>query len=349
VRASAPPVIGVVGADLPRQLVLAAGAVPHRILGSWHGAVSRDASELLGAADAVAGRILDELLAGRHDTIAGLVVCNDSAANLRLFYVLRILAERGRIPFPVHLLDAPRGAGEPRRRFVTGRYARLAAFCGGITGSPVDAAALAAAAARELALGASLRRLRQRRLAGGCTGVAALAAYREAAQRPPEEAIPIVDAAAGRADGAAVRVFVTGSAHPDPSLYAVVEDAGAVIVGEDFDTGDAAWLGDAVPDGETDAVFATLAERHLARPPLAARSTSAERAALLAARVAETGAAAVAALVREHDDAPAWDLPAQRAAVRVPVAARIRIAPDGGGEAAADIAAALARLGREAS
>lgn len=337
------PRIGVVGADVPRQLVLAAGAVPVRIFGSWSGGISPEAAELPGAVDAVAARILDAVLAGAHDDLAGLIVCNDQVADLRVFYVLRVLAERGRVPFPVHLLDAPRGGGAPRERFVARQYERLVGFVEAATGRGVDGRGLSDAARRERALGAALAELRARRTSGRCGGVRALAAYRAAATLPPEDALAAVDAAIDAPAGAPV--FVTGSSHPDGSVYAAIEAAGLTIVGEDHDAGDAAWLGEAIDTDDLADAIARLARRHAARAPLAARSRTRERADELERRLAETRAAGVIALARDLDDAPAWDLPEQRRRAErlgVPLESRVRIAPDAAVPTAAEAAAALA-------
>ncbi|WP_448003341.1 2-hydroxyacyl-CoA dehydratase [Agromyces bauzanensis] len=348
---AAAPRIGVIGADVPRQLVLAAGATPMRIFGSWSTPYSSEASELLGAVDAVAPRILDEVLSGAHDDVAGLIVCNDSAADLRIFYVLRILSERGRVPFPVHLLDAPRGGGAPRDRFVRRQYDRLVSFCESLTGERIDAAGLQRAARRERELGRALTALRARRRARECSGAAALAAYLAAATLPPEHATAIVDDAAEAQHGEPV--FVTGSAHPEASVYRVIEAAGLVVVGEDHDTGDAAWIGDAVDGDDLDEAIARLARRHAARPPLAARSSTRERAAELERRLTETDASGVLALVRELDDGPVWDLPGQRLVVEhcgLPFASRARIAPEAAlleaEEAASVLAGELAGAGQ---
>ncbi|WP_261166441.1 2-hydroxyacyl-CoA dehydratase family protein [Microbacterium sp. Marseille-Q6965] len=345
------PRIGIVGADVPRQLVLAAGATPVRLLGSWSGAYAPETAELPGAVDAVACRILDALLAGAHDDLAGLIVCNDSAANLRVFYVLRVLAERGRVPFPVHLLDAPRGGGAPRDRFVIRQYERLVRFVVSLTGRPAEGAALRDAAEREVAVGAALARMRDRRAAGRCSGQLALAAYRAAATLPPEHAIAVVDAAVDAAAGHPI--FVTGSAHPDGSVYAAIESAGLVVAGEDHDTGDAAWIGDAVATDDAGEAIARLAAHHAQRLPLAARSRSRERADALARRLDAGAPSGILALVRELDDAPAWDLAAQRAlaaARGIPLEERVRIGPDVARGVAADAAGALAgRLTGEAA
>lgn len=326
---AAAPRIGIVGDDVPRQLVLATGAVPQRLLGSWHEPVSVETAELLGTVDAATGRILDDLLSGRHDDLAGLVVCHDSQAGLRIFYVLRILARRGRLPFPVHLVDAPRLDSPAARRFVGRQYARLLDFCEQVTGHRADIGSLHRAAERELALGRALETMRERRRTGGCAGSSALRAYRAAATMPPEEAVATVTEAQAPTAPGATPVFVTGSNHPDPGVYDALERTGdVVVVGEDHDTGDLAWLGVAVEAPTVGEVIDGLAAAHLARPAAATRGLPAARAAYTATRAEQARARAALALVREHDDAPTWDLPDQRLALGrrgVPLVARTRI------------------------
>ncbi|MEU4451274.1 2-hydroxyacyl-CoA dehydratase family protein [Nocardioides sp. NPDC023903] len=325
----AAPRIGIVGGDVPRQLVLATGAVPQRLLGSWHEPVSAESGELLGTVDAATGRILDGLLSGRHDDLAGLLVCHDSQANLRIFYVLRILAQRGRLPFPVHLVDAPRLSSPTARRFVGRQYSRLLEFCEQVTGHRADARSLHDAAERELALGRALEAMRERRRTGGCTGAAALRTYRAAAATPPENAVAAVTEAQAPTAPGATPVYVTGSNHPDPGVYDALERAGdVVVVGEDHDAGDLAWLGVAVEAPTVGEVIDGLAAAHLARPATATGGLAAARAAYTAMCAEQTHARAALALVREHDDAPAWDLPHQRSELRrrgVPLVARTRI------------------------
>lgn len=334
------PRIGVVGDDVPRQLVLAAGAVPRRLLGSWHEPVTTETADLLGTVDAAAGRVLDDLLSGRHDDLAGLLVCHDSQANLRIFYVLRILAQRGRLPFPVHLVDVPRvSTSASARRFVSRQHTRLLGFCEHATGHRVDGTSLRRAAERERDLGRALEAMRARRRAGDCTGFEALEAYRAAATMSPEDAVSAVSAAHGAAVPGAAPVHMTGSNHPDPEVYRALETTGElVVVGEDHDTGDAAWLGTAVDGSTLDEVIEGLAAAHLARPATATGGLAEARAEHTLRRTEQTRARAALALVREYDDAPAWDLPRQRHALRrrgVPLVARARIRPGDGAATAA--------------
>ncbi|UYB36366.1 2-hydroxyacyl-CoA dehydratase family protein [Arthrobacter koreensis] len=347
------PRIGIIGADAPRQILLAAGATPVRLFGAWSGDISREAAELLGAADAVAARVLDGVLSGLHDDLAGLVVCNDSAANLRVYYVLRLLAERRRIPYPVQLLDTPRGGGPHVNRFVARQYERLAGFVSGCTGQALDAESLAAAAGREASLGEALRNVRERRVAGTLSGSAALRCYAAAAQLPPEQALAAIEAVQQNdAPKPALPVFLTGSSHPDTTVYEALEQSGIAIVGEDHDAGDAAWIGQTVDAASPDEAFRALAELHAQRPPSASRSLTSERTEHLLAEVRRTGAAGVMALVRDLDDGPVWDLPGQREALAAGgtwLAGVVRVPADGAAAAAAELIASVQLSGEIAS
>ncbi|MEB7504949.1 2-hydroxyacyl-CoA dehydratase family protein [Arthrobacter koreensis] len=347
------PRIGIIGADAPRQILLAAGATPVRLFGAWSGDVSREAAELLGAADAVAARVLDGVLSGMHDGLAGLVVCNDSAANLRVYYVLRLLAERGRIPYPVQLLDAPRGGGPHRNLFVARQYERLAGFVSGCTGQVLDAETLAAAAARENSLGEALERVRERRVSGALSGSSALRCYAAATQLPPEEALAAIDVIQqNAAPGTLLPVFMTGSSHPDTTVYEALEQSGIVVAGEDHDAGDAAWIGQTVDAASPGEAFIALAELHAQRPPSASRSLTSERTEHLLAEVRRTGAAGVVALVRDLDDGPVWDLPSQREALTAGgtwLAGVVRVPADGAAAAAAELIASVQLSGEIAS
>src|SRR5699024_7430550 len=114
----------------------------------------------------------------------------------------------------------------------------------------------------------------------------------------------------------AQRIFITGSSHPDESLYTVLESAGKVIVSEDHDAGDSSYIGEALHQSDFDTLLEQLASHHAARPPLAARALSHERVHHLTRRIAQSHCAGAAALVRELDDVPAWDLSGQRQELR---------------------------------
>jgi benzoyl-CoA reductase/2-hydroxyglutaryl-CoA dehydratase subunit BcrC/BadD/HgdB len=326
------PVIGVVGNDVPRQLLLALGAVPHRLTGSWTGPVDPDAQQLLGATDAAVARLLTELRSDARPLDA-LVVCNDTQAHLRLFYVLRATGSN----VPVHLLDMPRDASEPARRFARSQLDALAAFCATVTGRALDAGSLAAAADAEAAVGDALRRLRSRRRAHLplCAGAEALVAIQDAARLAPADAVARLNAAGTPMSSGAVRVHLTGSSHPDAAFYRDLESDGrCVVVSEDHDTGDAAWLGEAVRGETTEHVLEGLIDAHFARVTTSATASGAERAAFTRDIAREAGADAVAAIIRELDEAPLWDLADQRDALGGIPFVSVRVAPGGEDEAA---------------
>jgi len=325
---SSDPVIAVIGNDVPRQLLLACGAVPYRLTGSWEGPLDSRARELLGAADAVAVRILADLLSGR-ERIDALIVCNDSQANLRLFYALRAL----RWETPLLLLDMPRDDTAPARRFARAQYRALVTFCADATGHMPDGAALRSAASAEHELGRALERLRERRLGGMCSGADALEALLEAGRCSPHEAVTVLDAA-GESDNHIaphIRLHLTGSNHPDASIYRHLEQQGSVIISEDHDTGERAWLGHAIDSDDLDQVITGLLDAHFARIATSSTASAADRAELTAAVATAAHADAVLAFIREVDEAPLWDLPDQQDAldaIGIPLHIHSRVGAD---------------------
>jgi benzoyl-CoA reductase/2-hydroxyglutaryl-CoA dehydratase subunit BcrC/BadD/HgdB len=147
------------------------------------------------------------------------------------------------------------------------------------------------------------------------TGCQALAVVAATTAVPVEEACALVDAllAEPRPAASGTRAFLTGSSHDCPHVYAALEGAGLLVVGEDHDWGD---LLVGHPVGEP--TEAALAERYQFAGPAAPRSSVRARAAHTAAAARACGAELLVSYVREHDDAPPWDFPAQRAAADLP-------------------------------
>lgn len=109
------------------------------------------------------------------------------------------------------------------------------------------------------------------------------------------------------------RVFLSGSDHDTPHVYEAVESEGYVIVGEDHS------FGGPQPDRPVGAGgLDALAEHYHHSGPTAHRATAGERAAHAARAVRQCRAEVFVAYSRIADEAPAWDFPAQRAALDVP-------------------------------
>ncbi|GAA2749365.1 2-hydroxyacyl-CoA dehydratase family protein [Amnibacterium kyonggiense] len=311
-------VVGIVGRDVPAVLVAAAGGVPFRIPAEE--ADTAEAAEYLGGAvDRAALLVAAAMLAGRYDALRGVLVAHDSEASVRLAAALHELHRRGRIRVPVLLVDQVHLPRESTLRFNTGRLLGMVETVEGWTGSSITAASLAAAWDGRSATVAALRRIRDARSApDGPTGTAALHAYGVTAAG--EDAGVDADGALDAREAAALPVWLTGSAPISDRLYRLVESAGAVIVGEDHDWGDPVASddpGDVVPRTREEAALAAASAR-LHGDPASATSSMAARAAATAAGVGRTGARALLAVVRDHDDGPLWDWSRQRAAAGVP-------------------------------
>ncbi|SOD98338.1 2-hydroxyacyl-CoA dehydratase family protein [Blastococcus haudaquaticus] len=313
------PVVGVVGADVPAELVEAAGAVAYRLHGSPD-VVSDEARAVLGAAlDPVAHSVLTRLLDGSLAFLAGLVVSRDSQASLQLFYALRELRrlEPGRGLPPVVLLDLLHLPTGHTARYDEVRLRQLAGQLTRWTGTPATPDRLAGAVGAAGEVRALLREVGSLRREARLTGTTALHAVGVATALPAADAVPLLRQVVVGAVGevpAARRVFVTGSGQDTDELYRALEqEIGCLVVGEDHDWG--ASAGPAEPAG---ADLAALGVAYRDRGPAAPTASIARRAAATAEAVRGARAELLLAVVREHDEAPAWDFPAQAAAVDVP-------------------------------
>ncbi|MEV0106490.1 2-hydroxyacyl-CoA dehydratase family protein [Nocardia sp. NPDC050799] len=339
------PVIGVVGGDVPVEIIEAAGGHAFRLSGADRPA-GAEAVRLLGAAvDSVAHSILDSILTGEAGFLRGLVVSRDSQAALRLFYVLRMLAQQGRAVPDVHLVDLLHLPRASTRDYNAGQLAEMADTVAGWTGTGLTPQNLYTARKLRAELAAALRTVRARRAAGAVTGATALRVYTLAQTRTPAGCLASMDAGLGAtrsrpdpdsaSEGPAegrCRVFLTGSTVDQVSVYDRLEAAGLFVAGEDHNWGDpVADLWD-TPAEVTDlpTAYAEIAGHRLHAGPMAQTSGLAERARYSADRVRRCGASVVLSVGRDHDPAPGWDRPglirelgSHARVVRLPVAAHI--------------------------
>ena len=318
------PVVGVVGADVPVELVDAAGALAYRLHGSPD-RIGEQARAILGdSVDPVAHSVLTQLLDGSLAFLTGVVVSRDSQASLQLFYALRELRRREPHLPPVQLLDLLHLPTPHTARYNEARLAQLAARLADWTGTVPGAERLAASVARVRRVRALLRRVSELRRGARpvLTGTQVLHVHGAVAALPPEDADPLLERVLAEAAGpvrVGRRVFLTGSAQDTDEVYRVLEDdLGCLVVGEDSDWGDLALTVD--PSG---ADLAALGVAYRDRGPAAATSAIPRRAAWTAEQLRRCSAEVFLAVVREHDEAPAWDFPAQAAAAGLGVPAAL--------------------------
>ncbi|WP_426228223.1 2-hydroxyacyl-CoA dehydratase [Pseudarthrobacter sp. DSP2-3-2b1] len=310
-------VVGFVGADVPRELIAAAGALPLR-LHSQTGPSSDEAVQLLGeATDHAAHSILTQILAKELDFLSGIMISRDCEASLQLFYVLRELAARRPGMPPVHLIDLLHLSRESTALYNRRQVAACAETLSQWTGASPDPASLAASVASFQVLRGHLASVQSLRQSGLLSGTAGLHVAAAAESLPPSEAAQwvaeLVGTFSATATGgdSALRLFFFGSAQDQDVLYRAIEDLGVRIIGEDHDWGLlAAPAPVAVTAGASyEELLARLAESYHYRSPAAAISPLAVHARWGADQAVSCGAEAVFCLTRRFDDAPAWDYP----------------------------------------
>jgi benzoyl-CoA reductase/2-hydroxyglutaryl-CoA dehydratase subunit BcrC/BadD/HgdB len=343
-RAAGARVVGYVGADVPRELIEAAGLLPLRL--------APTEVESRSEADAILGPGVDEptrtILAGLLETrypIDHLVLCHDTEQTVRLYTSFRALARRRReLPEPaffdlLHLPTASTAA------YNSDRLAELARTLAGWAGAPIDDAELRGAIASANDGRRLLTRLDRARSQGRVTGTQLLAAVAAGTAMTAGEHNQRIAAALGELGSAGMpprrRVFVLGSANVDAAVYDALEEEHLSVVGEDHDWGAASFDGLVSEDEEP---LAALASRYQLGCACGRRHSSDDRAAWSARAAVTAGADVALAWICAGDEARLWGLPAERAAFAasgISLVAHRHRAPSLGHEARAELVGAV--------
>ncbi len=323
--------VGVVGAAVPSELVLAAGLQPTRVSGRPRPTPLVDVygfDEL----DAPTTAVMEQLLSPDHG-FDFVLIGGDTLAQTVLFKTLRELQRVepvASIP-PFAFLDLLHLPYRTTARYNRGQLMRI---CGRLgtwartepTGERIRGAVERVNTTRRLfAALARLRRSRPARL----TGLEALRLVGEALVSAPERThrrlgeLLAQEASLPRYGGK--RIYLTGSSHEDDSVYEAIESRGYVVVGEDHPRGELAFAGE-VPathnplDGIVD---------YYQRAPLPTRLSSRQRGSLVARAARMSGADLVVCFGQPYDAATPWDLPAIRDAARADGLPLVELERDG--------------------
>ena len=320
------PVIGVIGRDVPLELIDAAGARPFTLQGDPT-LDTTGADHYLGTGlDPAARSILAVLLDGGLGHLDAIVACTDSEGSSRLYYLLRELArvDPGAGVPPLHLVDVLHRRRPSSLRYTTRQVAGLSRVLAGWTGRPMTDRSLAEAVEERNEVRRHLQAIDALRgeLRPRLSGSDLLTARAASGRLPAAVALPLLAAAVEAVmDGAGpitepgpVRLLLTGSAHHEPAVTATIEGAGGAVVADDHPTG---ALGSGLLCRAP--TIQAVAERAWADGGTPQRASSAERAAATARLASERRVDLVLAYARRHDEAPLWDAAAQRAALRVPL------------------------------
>ncbi|HWD05469.1 MAG TPA: 2-hydroxyacyl-CoA dehydratase family protein [Amycolatopsis sp.] len=354
------PTVAYVGADVPAEVISAAGFTPFRFSG--RAGAHESAARYCGPGiDGLAVSQLARLLDAEAAAAAGLALSADCEGTVRLFLYLREiqrLEQRPGVPRLtfVDLLHLPHHTSSVYNR------AQLDAFIVELSewaDRPITDANLREAAdehdrVRELirAVGTELRTgPNGPLLTGGQALVVIGAAFRTSPRIWCGLAAQLLADAGRLPRRQGIRVFLTGCGQDSPAAYDVIESLGAVIVGEDHDWGTLA--GERIV-GPSHDIRSALVRAHARAAPASAGHAALTRAEQTVRMATTCGADLVVAWIRQYDDAPAWDVPLQRQAlerVGIPLVA-VPAQPygaEGDGEAAGLLATTLHELTAEVS
>lgn len=305
--ASARLPIRTLGTDAPREYLMAAGFQPIRLSPGPARPTPR-ADRAMGARGlgVRCRRLLERIL----DSAVPVLITAADMEQTQLFAVLRELARLGEetIP-PLHLLDLAHLDRPAARDYNRARLTRLGAWLETLGGRTPDDAALRHAIAASAAQVEAMGRIAELRKDACIVGTDALKLVGAAAMLPPEAALSALRAVTGDAALSGPRLFVTGTAHEDAALYALIERQGAVIVGENHGWGMAAMVAPAAAADPLEALSAPL----LRAAPMevsADRTGQHAAAAIHAARASH-----VLHLTIGDDEAAPWDVAALRRAL----------------------------------
>jgi benzoyl-CoA reductase/2-hydroxyglutaryl-CoA dehydratase subunit BcrC/BadD/HgdB len=314
------PVVGIIGFDVPHELVVAAGMVPVRLRADP--AVDRQRFGDLSAMalDPIATCHLVRLLRGDFDCFDRLILSHDRGSDAKLFFVLRELRRLGELPDrpSVAFLDIRhlphRTTAEYNRMRIGELTAQFEEWAGHPIGRSdlVEATALCNANRRLLKSFQGLRSGERPRFSG-VDSLAAIGAALVMDKWNFQATISsLLEGAEDRTAIGGVRVFASGSSAEDASLYQAIESAGALVVGEDHDFGDRSFE-QLVP--ETDDPLDGIAQAYGGGAPAASWGGIAARAEYTLRCARRSGAEAVLSVLFDHDAALAWDRPASRQAL----------------------------------
>jgi benzoyl-CoA reductase/2-hydroxyglutaryl-CoA dehydratase subunit BcrC/BadD/HgdB len=312
-KAAGGQVVGYIGADVPEELIAAAGFLPVRLRAET-GASDAPADRYgEGGGNAVIRGYIARLLDGTYDYVDHLVVATTPSYLGALFTFLReIQAADPSFPrLSLQLCDLHHGATPATQRYNLESLARLKAALERWSGRPVTDPPLSAAIADANASRVQLGQLQALRVRGRVSGVDALqiigAAYVTPKDWHAERLAKVLRELATAPEQPGRPVVFSGSETDTADLYRRLEAAGLNVVGDDQ-----GWGGRVterlVANGDP---LAVLEARYRKMAPAPAKSTTAARVEYLLDLVRRTGAQAVVFAARGLDHPAAWDIPEQ--------------------------------------
>ena len=317
-RAGGGRVLGKLGFDVPDELAIAAGFLPVQVYADPGRPLPLADKYLEYAFDPVVRSQFQKLTDGTYRRqLDALAISNSTDVIVRIFLYLReIRRSEPEVPVPpltfIDWLFTRNRIHQARNELVVRLFMEQLAQW---SGRPLaeDAVRAAAQLCNEdraaLRAMARLRRGREVRITGSEALVIIGAAFFMERGRHARLVRQVTAAAETWPVLDGPRLFVTGSAQEDTALYEKLEDAGAVVVGEDHDWGDRFYERDFPMDYP---VVRAVVDRYMLREFSSKKAFVSQRVAALDRAVAATAADAVLFYTNIYDDSGSWDYPSQR-------------------------------------
>jgi benzoyl-CoA reductase/2-hydroxyglutaryl-CoA dehydratase subunit BcrC/BadD/HgdB len=313
-------VVGIIGFDVPHELVVAAGMVPVRLRADP--TVDRQAYGDLSAMalDPIATSHVVRFLRGDYGCFEHLIISHDRGLDAKLFFVLRELSRLGELPArpDFAFLDLRHLPNETTAEYNRVRIGELEALLATWAGRPISRGDVLEAVTVCNANRQLLKRFQTLRTGGPprFSGVEALAVIGAAMAMDKWEfqaaVTRLLDQAEDRPGVGGPRLLASGSTPEDAELYRAIETAGALVVGEDHDFGDRSFEQLVT---ETADPLDGITRAYGSGAPAASWGGIGARAAFTVRCARRSRAEAVLNVLFDHDGSLGWDRPATRKAL----------------------------------
>jgi len=311
-------VVGQLGADVPDELIIAAGMFPLRIYADRDSKLIEADKYLEFSFDPVIRAQFEKIVDGTYsDIIDYLAISNSTDVIIRTYLYLREIRRREpEKPVPpldfIDWLFTRRMLYQVRNEFTVDLFRKTLEEWSGreISDSDIEAAAKILnndrAALREIS---ALRKAHKPRISGsealviiGSSMFMDRAEHAELTWQVASEAKdwPEIDAK---------RIFLTGSAHEYPDFYEMIERNGGVVVGEDHDWGDRHFERDY---NSSYSPTRAIVDRYMLRSFSSKKAFVSQRVQALDEAVNASQADAVIFYVNMYEESASWDYPSQK-------------------------------------
>ena len=314
-KSSGKKVVGLMGYDIPEEILLAAGLLPFRITGYYGGERASAEKYLEYSFGSIWKGLWESVTSDYEGLLERMVFCSSSDMFLKLFYYLRALGglepER-KLPEILYLdFELTQKTFKTQER--NERELRdLIAAAERWSGNTVSGEALRAAIVLCNEYRRALRAFDALRGPECCTvtGSEALTVTGGAMFMEKRAAIDCLHQVTEEAKkwpaAPGVRVYYAGSPQETTEVYGLAEQAGCNIVGEDHDMGRRMF--DTDVDERLESVSA-LAGRLIERMPCSEKGSIRERVRALGRELDETRPDAFVTYMNNNDEAYVWDYP----------------------------------------